>query len=58
MNMSVSSKRKFSKLEHIVDFWLDTRENSIIFDYMKENDIDQLTIEIISKYTFELKKNA
>ena len=55
---SISQKPSFEELDYIIRFWLETArlDNSPIFEFMKRNDIEKLTVKVkvIDKYTFEL----
>lgn len=55
MKMAVLSKRRISEWRKVLDFWLDTRDDSIIYNYMEEIGAKKVTIEITSTYSFELE---
>lgn len=52
-----SEKPSFEESKSVIDFWLDTRDDSIIYDFMEKYNASRMTITIETIHTFELEND-
>lgn len=57
--MVITQKTKLDlAVESIINFWLEVRDDSLIYNFMEQNDVKKITVTIESTYVFELENDA